>query len=1198
MSNNPGVGGSRWSISVGTTTATPSGRARRPHTHRMERLGVDFAISTTTTATKIEPEAVSTPRTEAQSFSRMPSQRRRRLWTLAARAAARREHPSQDKEALSSGSLASKHLGESSTQSSSFLKPGTVRTQDSGISSMDYVTSREANSPNSEEAGSRQRASISLTTAEHPPGVCRQPPPQPLPSHPSDVALKPRGCRWPPPRATKIVVSGETPTLRYADFCSTYVPEWARRNWSSAPRPLISRQRSSMEVSYDTGPDWAASMETLNMQRALYPQIRGLLYGRYGRASCPKATSCFDNPFPTIHMEEESVDEEENSRKRAEAESAAVAVADHLRRRRFEAPCWCERPPLPPPHTCSLRCRTGVPAPTSMLSPYFYCSGCPYRCMETGLMPVHQYDLAQRHIRRRRLKRMSSEPTPPTWMAAEEAPAPAKRRPPPPEPLTLVTSPPPLPRKNTPAAHVPPLRLPQALPPPPTERMYSEVRMVKSTPRTDVFLMTPEPSTAAGEWRRWRSGGGGGRLMRGRSVDEAFYSPRWERHSFLSDPRRPTYIYEEEEVKDWYPPQRRMEVEPVSGLSHPYHPHSAGVPYGIRPSSCRTVRTPSVWYSTSPRCAPFLRPRSESGSRPPLLHTCALRFRGHRTRCATRSSAASSLESSDATAATAATTPGAVVAAAPPWQLTSPLSTVRHHGAPAAVPVTKQRKATRGGGAAGGNSGGGSAGGSNDSTMGARRKRRQLAPLSKNADASTGGTQRELDVKWKRKSFKRSNGYDAADVMDHTSPSCPEQIELLPLNQEAHPPPQNTTTTTMIVHESHDDNEENVDGTSFAIATPPIASPSIATTTTAGIRKSTTPVNHDDGNAEVVVEGAEEEEDIDKVIALVTRPRSGPSGGSLLRAQKSVVQEAGGSGGGLITLGFINHNDYWEHSAFGRSRIAAIVLAFVAICCLLYCLVATTWAYSGPPGNLTRRGLWQKCSVGNGSCELTVPFLSETDGWQGGTTCILLVAILVGLLGTGLAILGHSGSDLVKRLYYFHSSGEIFFLAGFTTFLTFGIYRSYANFHLLNPRQTSPNSLQESHHSHTATVPTTTSTVSPIRLPQLRWNIYYGSADSVGWSGGVLFMAAAIALLVDEFLYELARLGQTRWPRLGRCLHWCAHHISSSNRRLRNTHRRCLGVLCRKSTTVNFSVPAIEVPYRPTTGAGIERHRRWRLRRQ
>ncbi|EUB58623.1 hypothetical protein EGR_06506 [Echinococcus granulosus] len=192
--------------------------------------------------------------------------------------------------------------------------------------------------------------------------------------------------------------------------------------------------------------------------------------------------------------------------------------------------------------------------------------------------------------------------------------------------------------------------------------------------------------------------------------------------------------------------------------------------------------------------------------------------------------------------------------------------------------------------------------------------------------------------------------------MDHTTSTSLEQIELLPLSQEAHPLPHNTTTTTTTVHESRDKDDEYVEGKSVATPTRPIASPSIATTTTAleprdleaGIRKSTTPLDRVDGNVEVVVEEAEEVEDIDKIITLVTRPRSGPRGGSLLRAQKSVVGEIGGNGGELSTLGFINRHDYWEHSAFGRSRITAIVLASMAICCLLYCLVATTWAYSGP----------------------------------------------------------------------------------------------------------------------------------------------------------------------------------------------------------------------------------------------------------
>ncbi|VDO00906.1 unnamed protein product [Rodentolepis nana] len=277
---------------------------------------------------------------------------------------------------------------------------------------------------------------------------------------------------------------------------------------------------------------------------------------------------------------------------------------------------------------------------------------------------------------------------------------------------------------------------------------------------------------------------------------------------------------------------------------------------------------------------------------------------------------------------------------------------------------------------------------------------------------------------------------------------------------------------------------------------------------------------------------------------------------------------------------------------------------------------------------MTRRGLWRKCTVINATCEMTIPFISESDGWQGAATCILLVAIFIGLLGTGLAIFGHSGSDLVQRLYYFHSSGEIFFLAGFITFLTFGIYRSYANLNLLSPRQTSPQptTTQDPHHSlvtnaTSSPISSTTTTLSP----QLLWQVYYGSADIVGWCGGILFMVAAVALLVkgddvsgelegaskiDEFLHELTRLGHTRWPSLALFLHWGAVKMTSSNRRIRNAHRRCLQIFRRNppsassikipTTPATTSIPDSSQPvsYRPTTGASMKRHKRWRLHRQ
>ncbi|VDD75174.1 unnamed protein product [Mesocestoides corti] len=569
-----------------------------------ERLGVEFVLPITSVA-KMEAcpsETTSTSRAvtsigDVQSFSRMPSQRRRRLWTLAARAAARRENFSHEKEPLSACSGVLKNHAETSTQSSSFLKPGTVRTQDSGISSMDYVTSRDANSPNSEEAGFRQRASLSLTASEHSQAVSTQPHSQ-TPRPQTDAARLHCPTLSTAVR-TKIVVSGECEgddthpgsTLRYANHCTSYVPDWARRNWSSAPRPLISRQRSSLEVGYDPAPDWAASMETLNMQSSLYQQNRRLFYGRYGRASCPKTPTYYDHPNPpvtTIHMEEE---EGEGETEPSMDNPSVTGDVDHLRRRRFDTlpqPCWCERPPPPHTHTCSFRppplaCRTG----SSMLSPFFHCSACPYRTLEPAyFMPPYQCDLPQRHIRRRMLKRMSSEPTPPTWMS-EEGSTPPKRRAPPPQPPEFA-SPPPLPRRAAKSEA--------------SQYGYTEQRIISSTPKTDILILEPDSCGSAAWGRRPPMLQEG--LRRGCSVDEAYYSPRWGRQSsFVSDPlaegyrptRRPmtasypmTHVYDQGDPRDWYTCSRRRGNDSAPSrlgvMPHFYNPNFPGSSSVLRES--------------------------------------------------------------------------------------------------------------------------------------------------------------------------------------------------------------------------------------------------------------------------------------------------------------------------------------------------------------------------------------------------------------------------------------------------------------------------------------------------------------------------------------------------------------------------------------------------------------------------------------
>ncbi len=182
---------------------------------------------------------------------------------------------------------------------------------------------------------------------------------------------------------------------------------------------------------------------------------------------------------------------------------------------------------------------------------------------------------------------------------------------------------------------------------------------------------------------------------------------------------------------------------------------------------------------------------------------------------------------------------------------------------------------------------------------------------------------------WKRKSFKRANGYDASDVVERVPSSSFEDAELIPLRRQ----PSSSA------------------GASLRANQPPSSSnltPKATASDLCDLEAAMATAGVDEEDVE-----DEEEEDIDKVIASVTRPKltSGSASRTPSRASHPMTTASGPRsttvGGELATLGFTNRNDYWEHSAFGRSRLTAIVLALAAIVGLLYCLGATTWVYSG-----------------------------------------------------------------------------------------------------------------------------------------------------------------------------------------------------------------------------------------------------------
>ncbi|KAG5442287.1 hypothetical protein CSKR_104863 [Clonorchis sinensis] len=132
--------------------------------------------------------------------------------------------------------------------------------------------------------------------------------------------------------------------------------------------------------------------------------------------------------------------------------------------------------------------------------------------------------------------------------------------------------------------------------------------------------------------------------------------------------------------------------------------------------------------------------------------------------------------------------------------------------------------------------------------------------------------------------------------------------------------------------------------------------------------------------------------------------------------------------------------EYWDHCVFTKARVVAVCLAGVASVCLICAVGASTWIYQGSGSNITYSGFWKRCNQQNGTCEYTIPFFTQRTGWQDGVLCMLLLAMMLGFLGISLAVAGHLVGTLARRLYYFHSGGESHVVAAFVTALSIMVY--------------------------------------------------------------------------------------------------------------------------------------------------------------
>ncbi|CAH8429808.1 unnamed protein product [Schistosoma turkestanicum] len=181
--------------------------------------------------------------------------------------------------------------------------------------------------------------------------------------------------------------------------------------------------------------------------------------------------------------------------------------------------------------------------------------------------------------------------------------------------------------------------------------------------------------------------------------------------------------------------------------------------------------------------------------------------------------------------------------------------------------------------------------------------------------------------------------------------------------------------------------------------------------------------------------------------------------------------------------------EYWDHSIFSGARITAVCLAGVASVCLVCSVCASTWLYQGYANNITSSGFWKRCNYFNQTCEIMLPFITKHEGWQDGAFFILVLAILLGFLGLSLSVAGHLVYALPKRLYYFHSGGEAHVVAAFVTALSVLIYHITVKVHL-----------------------------------RIEGPVSFGEAYGITWFACFLHLLAAILLLLDELINELVNL--------------------------------------------------------------------------
>ncbi|CAG2247973.1 unnamed protein product [Mytilus edulis] len=139
------------------------------------------------------------------------------------------------------------------------------------------------------------------------------------------------------------------------------------------------------------------------------------------------------------------------------------------------------------------------------------------------------------------------------------------------------------------------------------------------------------------------------------------------------------------------------------------------------------------------------------------------------------------------------------------------------------------------------------------------------------------------------------------------------------------------------------------------------------------------------------------------------------------------------------------------------------------------------WLY----GEGFNAGMWDSCYQ---PLNFTVRMCPEKrPHWQNAVIGLMIFAASIGFLAAILAVLGVCTSPLPKKIYYFHSAGEIFLVCAMAATIALVIYPAGIE-------------MDKSIASH-----------------------YYGSGYGLGWGSAFFFLCAALCMSLDDLVRESAK---------------------------------------------------------------------------